>query len=316
VAHSSLRPFRHSGNSFPLRVYNVRDEVVAEFDVPHTVATTLPVWTAEPLPVTKKAEDLDVTVMDLAVQSDESREGARRRTRYIVKPVLRVLRNGEVEGSRTFHEVEFEDAFGNLGDQWDCRLSFSEPAWRLKIKFWPGEAASADPAREWSLPGIALPEANHAELLRQSKTLEGVMIELVAAGGGGEVVYTDSSPAGRGSSSRSVGSVVESAFEVNSRADRGVMTTNIKCKVPHLLVRSTGTDPDRRLVVRVRDDQGRNVPVQQTYAADQMVVFLQTKPDVQSLEVTFIVQQPKKVEFFVKPPQIERKGGPHGPQHN
>jgi hypothetical protein len=306
VAHSSLRPFRHSGDSFKLRVYNVRDEVVAEFDVPHSVATTLPVWTAEPLPVTKKAGDLDVTVMDLAVELDEYRDGSRMRTRYTVKPVLRVLRDGQVEGSRSSHEIEFEDAFGNSGDQWDCRLSFSEPAWKLKIKFWPGEAAPAEPTNEWSLPRIALPEANHAELLRQTKTLEGMTIELVAAGGEGEVVYADSSPAGLGNSSRSVGSVAESAFEVTSRADRGVKTTTIKCKSPHLLLRPTGADPDHRLVIRVRDDQGRDVPIQQAYAADQMVVFLQLKPEAKALDVTLVVQQPRKVEFFVKPPQIDR----------
>src|SRR5262249_45968220 len=61
VAHSAVRPFRHAGNSFKLRVYDTAGTVVAEFDVPHANPGGLPVWRPEPLPATKAAGDLDVT---------------------------------------------------------------------------------------------------------------------------------------------------------------------------------------------------------------------------------------------------------------
>src|SRR5437660_3236351 len=158
--------------------------------------------------------------------------------RYFLRPELRGLRDGNLDDIHSVREFEFEDVFGNKGNQWDCRLSFGEPAWKLRVKLWPGESAPADPAKEWSVSGVALPEARHAELIRQTKIVEGVTIDFVAAGGGEEVVYTDSSPTGRGGSSSSVGSVGKDNFEIKSRADRGLATTTIKCKWPHLLVRA------------------------------------------------------------------------------
>jgi hypothetical protein len=310
VAHSAVQPLRHSGKSFRLRVYNTRNEVVAEFDIPHEIPETLPVWKPEPLPATKKVDDLDVALTALGVEPNEYQEGSRTRKRYVVKPELRVLRDGKVDDVHSLREIEFEDVFGNKGNQWDCRLSCGEPAWKLKVKLWPGESAPADPSREWSVSGVTLPQARQAELIRQTKIVKGVIVDLIAAGGGEEVVYTDTSSMVRGGSSSSMGSAWKDNFEIKIRSDRGLATTTIKCKLPHLLVRATGVDGDHRLAVRVRDDQGRKVPVQQNQAADQMVVFLQLQQDAKSVDVTFAVQEPKKVEFFIKPPAVERKAAP------
>ena len=42
-------------------------------------------------------------------------------------------------------------------------------------------------------------------------------------------------------------------------------------------------------------------------------VFLQPQPDAKTVDVTFVIQQPKKVEFFVEPPRVERKTKPVEP---
>jgi hypothetical protein len=272
--------------------------------------TTLPTWKPDPLPATKKAEDLDVTLTALSVESNEYEEGSRRVKRYFLKPELRVLRDGTPDEVYTNREFEFEDVFGNKGNQWDCRLDFGEPAWKLNIKLWPGESAPPHAAKEWSVTGLTLPQARQVELIRQTKSIEGVTIDFVAAGGGEEVAYTDSSSPGRGGSSSSVGSVGRDNFEIRSRADRGLATTTVKCKWPHLLVRARGVDADHRLVVRVLDNQGRKVPVQQNPADNQIVVFLQPQPDTKTVDATFAIQEPKKVEFFVGPPSVERKSAP------
>src|SRR5262249_43119984 len=163
------------------------------FDVPHEISSTLPVWKPESLPATKKVEDLDVTLTGLGVELNEYQEGSRKRTRYFLRPELRVLHDGKVDDIHSVREFEFEDVFGNKGNQWDGRLNFGEPAWKLKIKLWPGESAPADPSKEWLVSGLTLPEARQAELIRQTKSVQGVTVDFVAAGGGEEVVYTDSS---------------------------------------------------------------------------------------------------------------------------
>src|SRR5262249_14161306 len=151
-------------------------------------------------------------------------------TRYFLRPELRVLHDGKVDDIHSVREFEFEDVFGNKGNQWDCRLNFGEPAWKLKIKLWPGESAPADPSKEWLVSGLTLPEARQAELIRQTKSVQGVTVDFVAAGGGEEVVYTDSSSTGRGGSSSSAGSVSQDNFEIRTRSDRGLATMTIKCK--------------------------------------------------------------------------------------
>jgi hypothetical protein len=88
------------------------------------------------------------------------------------------------------------------------------------------------------------------------------------------------------------------------------VTTTVKCKLPHLLVRAIGVDADHRLTVRVGDDLGRRIPAHQNPVGEQIVVFLQPQPDAKSVDVTFAVQEPKKVEFFIEPPAIERKAAP------
>jgi len=292
-------------------VYDTKGAAVAEFDVPHTNPATLPVWKPEALPATKKVDDLDVTLAGLAVEPNEYVEGTRKRTRYTVKPELRIAQDGQVEATPSLREFEFEDVFGNPGYQWDCRLNFNEPAWKLKIKLWPAERASSKPGGEWSVSGVVLPAATQVSLVRQNKVVDGVTVEFVAAGGTGKVVYTETAPASSGNgSSSSGGSFGESSYNIETRTSGGMATTSVDCKAPHLLLRVTGIGLDRRLAVRVHDDQDRNVPVHEVNTALQMIVFLNPAADAKSLNVTFAVQQPKKVEFFVKPPRVERKPEP------
>ena len=92
---------------------------------------------------------------------------------------------------------------------------------------------------------------------------------------------------------------------METRRGNGTATTTVDCKLPHLLLHTTAV-ADRRMLVRVRDDQGRNVPVHECQTSDQTVIFLEPSADAKALDVTFVVQQPKHVEFFVKPPASDQ----------
>jgi hypothetical protein len=304
--YSALPIFRHPGDTFKLRVYDTKNAVVAEFDVPHTTSATLPVWKPERLPATKKADDLDVTLERFLVQPFDSHEGARNVTRHSITPVVSIAHNGQPAPNLGAQEFVFEDVFGNTSGQWNTRLNLHEPAWKLKIKLWPGDKATPDPSHERSVAGVSLAAAKAANLIRQKLTIEGVTVEFIAVGGAEKVIYTDSSAAGNGSSS-SGGSFDGSTFQVENRSSAGVLTTTVDNKWPHLLLRCTGLDPDHRLVVRVRDDQGGDVPVQQAPVSDQIVVFMKPAEGTKTVDPTFAVQQAKNVEFLVEPPAIPSK---------
>jgi hypothetical protein len=302
VAHSALLPFRHSGNSFKLRVYDTHDKVVAEFDVPHSSPAGLPVWRADPLPATKQLDEFEVTLKEIMLHPSEVTEGTRKLTRYSINPVLTITRDGLPTDDLGTREVTFEDPLGNTSSTWNPRLSLDESAWKMKIKLWPGDKVVPDPAHEMKVDHLLLAEAKTAITTRAKRTIDGAAVEFVAVGGTGKVVYTDLAPAGNANSSYA-GNFGGENFLVEVRSDHGTATTTVDSKRPHLLARVTGLDPDQRLAVRVFDEEGRALPAQQIQMSDQVVVFFQPAGDAKTIDASFIVERAKKVEFFVKPPR-------------
>jgi hypothetical protein len=303
VAHSALVPFRHSGNSFKFRVYDTNDKVVAEFDVPHAPAAGLPVWKPDPLPATKKADEFDVTLKELTLHPSEITEGTRKVTRYSINPALTITRDGRPTDELGTREETFEDSLGNTSSTWNPRLSPDEAAWKLKIKLWPGGKVIPDPAHEMKVDHLLLAEAKTAITTPAKRTIDGAAAEFVAVGGTGKVVYTDLAPPGNANSSYA-GNFGGENFLVEVRSDRGSATTTVDCKRPHLLARVTGLDPDQRLAVRVSDEEGRALPTQQIQVSHQTIVFFQPATDTKTIDVELIVERPRKVEFFVKPPRL------------
>ncbi len=304
VAHSALVPFRHSGDNFKLRVYDINDKVVAEFDIPHTPPAGLPAWKPDPLPSTKKVDDFDVTLKELALHPAEIKEGTRRLTRFSINPTLTITRDGRPTDELGC-EVIFEDSLGNTASTWNPRLSPDEPAWKLKIKLWPRGKVVPEPAHELKLDHLALAEAKTAITTRANRVIDGAAVELVAVGGTGKVVYTDLAAPGNANSSYA-GNFGGENFHVEVRSDHGTATMTVDCKRPHLLARVTGLDPDQRLAVRVVDEQGRALPTQQIEVSSQTVVFFQPAADTKTVDVELIVERAKKVEFYVKPPRLGR----------
>jgi hypothetical protein len=213
-------------------------------------------------------------------------------------PALAVTRDGRATEELGTREVVFEDPLGNTANSWNPRLSLDEPAWKLKIKLWPGDNVTPDAEHELKLDRVALAEAKSANLVRAKRMLDGAAVEVVAVGGTGKVVYNDTAPGNAGSS------WAGNDFHVNVTSNHGVATTTVESKRPHLLARVTGLDPDQRLASRVRDEEGRSLPIEQIQVSDQTVIFFQPPADATTIDVQFIVERATKVEFFVKPPQL------------
>jgi hypothetical protein len=163
-----------------------------------------------------------------------------------------------------------------------------------------------NPADELKLGPLLLAEARTAITTPAKRTIDGAEVEFVAVGGTGKVVYTDLAPAGNANSSYA-GNFGGENFHADVRSDHGTATTTVECKRPHLLARVTGLDPDQRLAVRVTDEEGQVLPTQQIQVQHQTIVFFQpAAADMKTIDVELIVERAKEVEFFVKPPRLER----------
>lgn len=73
------------------------------------------------------------------------------------------------------------------------------------------------------------------------------------------------------------------------------------CRLPQ-----SSQPPLHRLYVRAIDDQGRDVPTQQSYHYNHVQsFFFMTQPDAKSVTLTVIVHKGHEFEFFVRPPELK-----------
>jgi hypothetical protein len=301
TAYSALRLLRSPG-TFKLRVINTSNQVVAEFDVPTPVAGPFPEWQPEPIPATKMAGDLAVTLTQLRPRTyqDGSRNNA---VRLQLNPEVTYEQAGKSTQQWSNAHVEVSDPLGNTSNVWNCDLSPHERAWKLKLTLFRNDKAQFDAAELFEVPGHALPQPYQSAGLKAQKDLQGVKIELVALGGSGTTQYHGLSQGG-GSSSGGFGDG-DSRYEI--RSQQGTMT--VQCGRPHLIFRVVGQTPDHHVAVTATDDEGREAPLNQTAYDGLTFAFIKPAPGAKSLNLKFVVQKYRRVEFFVAPPQLEEKSG-------
>lgn len=310
VAHSALPIFRHSSKTFKLRVFDTNGTKVAEFDAPYTPTATFPVWTPETLPATKKDGDLEVTLKSVVARPNTYHVDRRAVQTTQLEPKMEIRRDGKPAPEWNNFSFDISDALGNQPGIWNCNLSPHESAWKLDVTVWrsvpdpklpPASPPVFDPSEQWTLSGLPVPEANKAQLVSKSNTIQGTPLEVVAVGGGGKLSYTDTAPAGSGGSSSSSGGVGDKSYHIESRSDRGTRTTTVDCPLPHLMARITGLSHEYRLDLRVTDDQNRNVPFNMGHGNDPAIYFLEIPEGAQSLSATFTVHKGRKAEFLIAP---------------
>jgi tetratricopeptide (TPR) repeat protein len=315
VAHSSLRPFRHAGDSFKLRIFDLEGTAVAVFDVPDPSPARgkFPVWEPEPLPATKTAGDLSVTLKTLTGSKGDRYVGSNNKAETIrLNADLDVTLDGERATEWTRRNVSVFDALGNLGSTWDCHFCPREQAWKVQVRVFRDATAKFDPSEQWTVPAVPVPAANKAEPLSGTQSVQGVNVELVAAGGSGSVTHTNvtTNYSGSWGSSGSVnGPTKNYPLELNTQGQRGAgATTKVQCELPHVVARFKGITEDHYTPdLRVADDQRREVKAHgpTSHADDSYFWFLEPPPDAKTLDLTFIVQKGRKVEFVVAPPAVE-----------
>jgi hypothetical protein len=304
VVHSEFPMLRATRGKIHLTVYDDLEEIVGEFDVsvPAT-GVAIPAWNPQPVPITRRDGDLSVRLASLELREDHYDDGQGEKRRHVqFSPRFEFTRDDVPAPEWSLHSVDWFDPLGNRGSTWSPRLSPFEAAWKIELKAWRGPDATFDPTEEWHVTGLKLPAAGAGEAIGQSQLVQGALIDLVALGDGA-VRYTDRVTSNANGTSSYTGFVEQASFDISVGTDSGVRTTTISTEMSHLIVRVARLSEDDRLLLRVKDDQGRSVPAQEAQVGDRRFYMLSTAHDAQSLDVTVIVSKSRRFEFFVAPPE-------------
>jgi hypothetical protein len=313
VVHSRLHRFRHSGNQFKLRVYDVKNTVVAEFDVddPSPDRGQYPVWTPETLPATASDGDVNVTLKGLIATKAERQVDSIKSPTLSLYADFQITQAGQPAPYWTRQNMTISDAVGNESPMWDCQLCPSESAWKLKLRLFRNEFASFDSSEQWSVSNIEVPAAGMIKELNETDMRQQLRISLLSIAGPGRTTHYGLTQPTDGSwgyvGSFSVGEK-QLQCEINTVSQGGAASTTVQCELFHLAAQVTDLSdeyyaPDLLAV----DDQGRKINVQPTirHASGTFFWFMEIPSDARTLDLTFLVQKGRLFEFIVKPPNVE-----------
>lgn len=226
--------------------------------------------------------------------------------RINLRPEFEVARNGQATNDWDTSQWSVLDPYGNLQFGWNCDLCPREPAWRLQLSLYRNENAMFDEAEQWTLSGIPRPDADTVNSLEGSKTLAGVTLGAASIGGAGKVTYLSFLPGVSSNSSASYGGSIPKGglFRIEKKQEMGKSTTSVEADVPHFVVHLAGRTDEHRVFVQVTDDQGRRCQTQPITVDDLEFWFFSPEKDARKFDFRITVQQVRKVEFLVAPPQM------------
>lgn len=314
IAHSALPRIRHSGGTFKLRVYNFDDELVAELDVRDPAPSgPIPEWTPSPLPARASDGDLTLQLNNVTSQvySWQSSHGVEENVN--INLATEFLQDGQKTEEWFVSSTLIADALGNESQTYGCRLSPFEPAWKLSVRAFRTSTARFDDKEKWTAAELSLPEADVGLLISDSAAVGTgpVSVGIMALGGSGAVEYSGLGASGTNSSYG--GQAGNESFNIDHDSPYSypsppaASTTRVNCKLPHLVLKIEGMNPNQNLTLTAVDDQGREVKTHGPYGIAEMQFFFFEPPEgAVSVTPTVVVQDGRNFEFLVKPPEIIR----------
>ncbi len=268
-------------------------KALAEFSLPNPRPGPHQVWTPEPLPATRTAGDLAVTLTDFrtGLADEHLPDFAQKGVRTTVSQFT-VLAGGRAEHAWRPRAVEVFDATGNhwepplieestKTDRQQTTLTFvgslwpGESAWKLRVEF--SRVADFSSEELWTLAHVQVPPPTEVSELKTSYEVNGTIGEMVAIGG------------------------------TNAELPGIFKPSTTKGQV-NLAVRCDARAQQKRLtLVRVLDDRDRAVVVTERFPDEAYRTFVLKVPaDSRELNFTFAVHRSRFVDFVARPEQVGR----------
>ena len=302
-------PRRQASFKLVVRDRNAKDPrpTVAEFDVANPGPVSHALWKPEPLPISRTNGGLEFV---LAAWGRGSSGG-----RNVFYPSFEVREGGALRTDWAASGSTFRDASGNTGWQSLCT---NETAWLLETEFYRTAEARFETNEIWAVPDLPIPGTNEIITTNLTGEVLGVALKLMVIAGPGSYTFTNGVLA-------SPGTVISASFSGTSSGSDGRNSWSRKTaggygsaprveqfditQTQHFILVEEGThDPGLRLLVRARDEMGREI-IFSTKGSDNQraIVTLQPKPGARRMNLEFIMNRGRQVEFLAAPPLAEEK---------
>jgi hypothetical protein len=289
LASGLLTNFPRRQKAFKLRFKSDQGKVVSEFRVPNPVYRFYPTWKPEPFPTTKRAGAMAATLIGL--------------THHRLDPAFQVSENGQPTGDWENTRVTVFDATGNPAGGGE-RLCTNETAVKLQAEFFRRDHARFASNEIWTIPNVPIPPPGKVHVMNLSNTLQGVSLKLWTIGGPCSVTYSNGVPGQvqPTSANRGAGSYSMSPSKPGFGRSR-VNVISLNMGSPNLVLSVTGLKEGLRFSVQPISDRDREALYSglNESVEGQRLYVLDVPRDAKTVDLKFIVQERRVVEFLVPP---------------
>lgn len=278
--------FPRRQKEFLLRAFH-GDQPLFEFTVTNPVRPAFSNWVAQPLPVTRKLEDLEVVLEELRLPSPSNTGSG--------PPAasLKLLEQGRPSTNWALNTLSWSDSTGNQGPH----LCPHEPVWKIDASLLREVGARFDNSEIWKIPALAAPAPG--KVLPLSASFHRGTIKPLFLCGPGSFKFSNevclaASPWAEGMLPR--GSFTGGKDQVLAEFSRNTPTLILKQTV-------LPTSSEYKLTIRAVDPSGIVHPLTETTRTDQFVFyqFLEPVPSTSTFDLQIILQRSRHLEFFVRP---------------
>ena len=313
VASGAAHSFPRREKSFRLRLYNLDQHPVAEFNIPNPAYRTYPVWRPEPLPQTRREQDLTITLTEVQTLIAAYDWNGSRIDLPVTRLTWQAFWNGTLSTQWEPDSLTLRDATGNATSLLplfpEPGLCTHEAAWSVKaILYQTPEAAAENLSDTWPLGDLNRPAPSHIENQQQTRSLGGLTVQFRGIAGPGRFRIEQGHVISQKSSPSEQNLIGDSWFSF-SRGESPLARLNpiiIVAGKPFLILHIDNQGaPPARLGFSAVNQHGR--PIQAEEHREGNLYFLALPSQVDKLhDARLWVRPPRQFDFIVRPPHTVR----------
>lgn len=279
---------------------NVRDgagAVVGTVRIPYPRLANISTedWQPDPLPASRTDGNLTVTLDGVKFYDNPEQGGVS------VVPQLSFVHNGRASTSwAATHELI--DLLGNRCQTWNCDLSTSEPAWKLRLTMAQTADGRFTPEESIRLPLRPLTAQGQIALAGETHTVNGEKVSLVGFVGPGPVVFQ--LPNSNSEFKSSVYRPGQMGFGMSTTCGSSKCKVEFSSGAPFLITTDSSSQRDVSVEIVLRDQAGERLTQRGTSGTEGFRFwFFEPKPTLTSVEIELIVQRQRHADFLISPPK-------------
>lgn len=245
-------------------------------------------WTPEPRPITRRRNDLAVTLKRVRVDKGSEHAYAD----------IDIVENGTNRNDWYFPSVSFRDATGNSDYRALCR---HERAWKVEVDLYKTAKAPFPESAIWRVLDVIVPKPGEFQKFTNETRMAGLSLRPIALCGPGSFVFSNDVCVSAAPWKDGQGE--QSSTQSYSRQD---VRHQFASKYPSLLIRADGWRDSAELLIRGQSPEGDHSPREfrfRSSGGDMCRFDLNKQLAGERVHLEFIPQQPARFEFLIQPPK-------------